>query len=93
MKRGDYYMNHDNKGNAAKKIFGAVASAIFLIIGPLIFILVSLFAMYPLMNELPLIFILLYILAPSILIVTGIAVLVSRIKEIKGGEEDEASKY
>ena len=43
--------------------------------------------------EIPIIFRILMVVVPLILAAVMIGVLISRIKEIKGGEEDDLSKY
>ncbi len=43
--------------------------------------------------EIPVIFRILMVVVPLILAAVMIGVLISRIKEIKGGEEDDLSKY
>ena len=90
-KEGQSFMDVSKKDVHRKKATGAVlgAAIIIALILPALFGILWANGQSPL----PLGILLLIIAAPVIVIVCIVAVLIQRIKEIKGGEEDEAAQY
>ena len=81
------------KSNNTKKILGAVlSSVIFLAYYIAIMIVIIYFGLYE-DSGIPKLFIIFIMIILSIVCISMIVNLVNRIKEIVGGEEDEASKY
>ena len=74
-----------------KKKLGAVIGGVVMII--LMFFMIGLFLWGNSQEALPVGILAVFIGIPSIVIVCIIVALRSRLKEIEGGEEDEASKY
>ena len=71
-----------------KKLIAPIIITILIICYFIFYISVSLY-----LNEMPIFAKLLFIIVPILLIILSIYMLLERIKEIKGGEEDDLSKY
>ena len=71
-----------------KKLISPIVITVLLVCYFIFYIGVSLF-----INELPLFVNIVLIVIPVLLILLSIRMLIERIKEIKGGEEDDLSKY
>lgn len=71
-----------------KKLIAPIIITIFIIFYFMFYISISLY-----LNEMPKFANLLFIIIPILLIILSIYMLFERIKEIKGGEEDDLSKY
>lgn len=90
-KEGVRFMNINNTDTHRKKTTGALIGAASMTAIMAAIIIFMLWA--HLQEPLPIGLLILIIAAPVIIIIGTIAALIIRIKEIKGGEEDEASKY
>lgn len=88
---GVIFMDETNKDVHKKKQMGALLGAgiMLVLLVPLIGILLWAYTTEPI----PIALLLYLIGIPALVIIGVVAALISRIKEIKGGEEDEASKY
>ena len=90
-KEGVRFMDVNNTDTHRKKTIGALIGAASM---TAIMAAIIGFMMWAHLQEpLPLGLLIFIIAAPVVTIIGTIAALVGRIKEIKGGEEDEASKY
>ncbi len=90
-KEGVRFMDVNSTDTHRKKTIGALIGAASMTV---IMAVIIGFVMWAHMQEpLPLGLLIFIIAAPVVTIIGTIAALVGRIKEIKGGEEDEASKY
>lgn len=90
-KEGKVFMDIERNDVRQKKITGALIAASVMIIA--MTLMVAFVVWMDTMEPLP-ILLLLFILAIPVLIIIGVLYVVyERIQEIKGGEEDEASKY
>ena len=74
-----------------KKQLGAVFGAVVMSI--LMLALIGLMVWANTQEQVPVLILVVYIGVPVLVILGVVAALVFRLKEIKGGEEDEASKY
>ena len=74
-----------------KKKFGAIAGALFLIVSAFVGIIILLWANH--YEHMPIGMLIFLIAIPTVVIIGLVIALISRLKEIEGGEEDEASKY
>lgn len=90
-KEGTYFVNISKVDIHMKKKAGAIAGAAIFIMSALIGIIALLWANS--YEHIPLGILILFIAILMVLIVGLVAALIGRIKEIEGGEEDEASKY
>ena len=84
---------NNKKDENSKKILGAVVSGITFMSTFIIFILLISYFQFTLEDNIPWILYLLIILFLSLPVISLIFNIIERVKEIKGGEEDEASKY
>lgn len=84
--RKDYY-------NKSEKIIGAILSSIILSLFFVFMIALFIYLQNTETDKLPWLLFLFFIIIFSLPIIGIIYNLIIRIKEIKGGEEDEASKY
>lgn len=92
LNKGGFVMENI-RGDRAKKISGAIVSSVIFV---LIFIFLAGIITYFQVTEVEKMPMALYVFVMGVFIVPMVSViinLVTRIKEIKGGEEDEASKY
>lgn len=92
LKKEGFIMNNKKDENS-KKILGAVVSGITFMSTFIIFILLISYFQFTLEDNIPWILYLLIILFLSLPVISLIFNIIERVKEIKGGEEDEASKY
>lgn len=90
-KEGTKFMDASKTDVHKKKTRGAFAGAAIMIVLMGAFIAIMLWA--NVQEPIPTGVLLFFIAIPAIIIVCIVAVLIGRIKEIEGGEEDEASKY
>ena len=90
-KEGQSFMDVSKKDVHRKKASGAVLGAGIIIVLTLPVLIGILWANGQ--DPLPLGLLLLIVAVPVIVIICIVAVLIQRIKEIKGGEEDEAAQY
>lgn len=90
-KEGVRFMDLNNTDTHRKKTAGALIGAFSMTVIMAVIIIFILWA--HLQDPLPIGLLVFIIAAPAIIIIGTIAALIGRIKEIKGGEEDEASKY
>ena len=90
-KEGVRFMNLNNADTHRKKTAGALIGAFSMTVIMAAIIIFMLWA--HLQDPLPIGLLVFIIAAPVIIIIGTMAALIGRIKEIKGGEEDEASKY
>ena len=90
-KEGQNFMDVSKRDVHRKKATGAVlgAAIIIALILPALFVILWANGQDPLPKPL----LVLFIAVPAIVIACIVAVLIQRIKEIKGGEEDEAAQY
>lgn len=88
---GVIFMDETNQDVHKRKQMGALLGAgiMLVLLVPLIGILLWAYTTEPI----PIALLLYLIGIPALVIIGVVAALISRIKEIKGGEEDEASKY
>ena len=90
-KEGTSFMDVEKTDRRRKKLMGAIISGIVMIL-----ILAASIAAIAWMNtieKIPVIVNIILLGLPAIVIICIVAVIIGRMKEIKGGEEDEASKY
>lgn len=93
LNKEGFIMNNNLTKDQSKKITGAIISSIIFILLFLFFIILITYFQLTETEKMPMA---LYIFIMAIFIVPMISVIINlfiRIKEIKGGEEDEASKY
>lgn len=90
-KEGVRFMDLNNTDTHRKKTAGALIGAFSMTVIMAVIIIFILWA--HLQDPLPIGLLVFIIAGPAIIIIGTIAALIGRIKEIKGGEEDEASKY
>lgn len=90
-KEGTRFMNAEKTDIHKKKTRGAVIGAAIMIV--FMAALIAFMLWGNTQDPLPLGFLVFFIGIPAIVIVCIIVALIGRIREIKGGEEDEASKY
>ncbi|MGN0424384.1 MAG: MerR family transcriptional regulator [Acetatifactor sp.] len=88
---GVIFMDETNKDVHKKKQMGAVLGAGIMLV--LMVPLIGIMLWANMTEPIPTALLLYFIGIPALIIVGVVAALISRIKEIKGGEEDEASKY
>ena len=90
-KEGQSFMDVSKRDVHRKKATGAVlgAAIIIALILPALFVILWANGQAPL----PMGLLVLFIVIPVVVIACIVAVLIQRIKEIKGGEEDEAAQY
>ena len=92
LNKEGFIMKKTNK-NHTKKILGAIlSSSIFIILFIILISIITFLQTYE-EEKLPWILYIIMILFLLSFIITILINLITRIKEIKGGEEDEASKY
>ena len=90
-KEGTSFMDVEKTDRRRKKLMGAIISGIVMIL-----ILAASIAATAWMNtieKIPVIVNIILLGLPAIVIICIVAAIIGRMKEIKGGEEDEASKY
>ena len=90
-KEGKSFMDVEKTDRRRKKLMGAIISGIVMIL-----ILAASIAAIAWMNtieKIPVIVNIILLGLPAIVIICIVAAIIGRMKEIKGGEEDEASKY
>ena len=90
-KEGTSFMDVEKTDRRRKKLMGAIIPGIVMIL-----ILAASIAAIAWMNTIeksPVIVNIILLGLPAIVIICIVAVIIGRMKEIKGGEEDEASKY
>ena len=90
-KEGTSFMDVEKTDRRRKKLMGAIISGIVMIL-----ILAASIAAIAWMNtieKIPVIVNIILLGLPAIVIICIVAAIIGRMKEIKGGEEDEASKY
>ena len=90
-KEGKSFMDVEKTDRRRKKLMGAIISGIVMIL-----ILTASIAAIAWMNtieKIPVIVNIILLGLPAIVIICIVAAIIGRMKEIKGGEEDEASKY
>ena len=90
-KEGTSFMDVEKTDRRRKKLMGAIIPGIVMIL-----ILAALIAAIAWMNtieKIPVIVNIILLGLPAIVIICIVAAIIGRMKEIKGGEEDEASKY
>ena len=90
-KEGTSFVNLSKVDIRMKKKAGAIAGAFVIIIAALVGIVALLWANH--YEHMPIGMLIFLIAFPTIAIIGLVVALISRIKEIEGGEEDEASKY
>lgn len=90
-KEGTNFVNISKADIHMKKKAGAIAGAGIIIAIVLVWIIVLLVANH--YEQMPVGMLIFLIAFPTVAVVGLIVALISRIKEIEGGEEDEASKY
>lgn len=90
-KEGTKFMDASKTDIHKKKTMGAVLGAAIMIV--LMGALIAIQVWANMQEPIPVGVLMFFIAIPAIMIVCIVAVLIGRIKEIKGGEEDEASKY
>ena len=90
-KEGTNFMDVRKTDVHKKKIMGAVLGGGILI--PPMAALLIVMVLGSMASQVPIIAVLFMVMIPAALIIAAVAVLIGRVKEIEGGEEDEASKY
>ena len=90
-KEGTSFVNLSKVDIRMKKKAGAIAGAFVIIIAALVGIVALLWANH--YEHMPIGMLIFLIAFPTIAIIGLVVALIGRIKEIEGGEEDEASKY
>ncbi len=90
-KEGTSFVNLSKVDIRMKKKFGAIAGALFLIVSAFVGIIILLWANH--YEHMPIGMLIFLIAIPTVVIIGLVIALISRLKEIEGGEEDEASKY
>lgn len=90
-KEGVIFMDETHMDIHKKKQLGAVFGAVVMSI--LMLALIGLMVWANTQEQVPVLILVVYIGVPVLVILGVVAALVFRLKEIKGGEEDEASKY
>ena len=90
-KEGTNFMDVRKTDVHKKKIMGAVLGGGILIL-PMAALLIVM-VLGSMASQVPIIAVLFMVMIPAALIIAAVAVLIGRVKEIEGGEEDEASKY
>lgn len=90
-KEGVRFMDVNSTDTHRKKTIGALIGASSMTV---IMVMIIIFMLWAHMQEpIPIGLLLSIIAIPAVIIIGTLAALIGRIKEIKGGEEDEASKY
>lgn len=84
---------HEVKSNKGKKIFGAIMSSLLFSFIFIILIITMIYFEITMEDKLPMVFFIILLLIFLIPVISVCYNLIVRIKEILGGEEDEASKY
>ncbi|MCM1107245.1 MAG: MerR family transcriptional regulator [Blautia sp.] len=91
-KEGMHFMNVEKRDRQKKKLTGAIAAgAVFILLAVIIPVIVLLWVNT--IDPIPTVVIIVYIVVSVSIGAAILAALIGRMKEIKGGEEDEASKY
>ncbi len=90
-KEGACFMNVEQTDRRRRKKIGAVGGGLFMILSCVLSMGAILWANTQ--EDIPIVVMALLIGLPSIIMICVIVAVISRVKEIKGGEEDEASKY
>lgn len=90
-KEGTNFMDVRKTDVHKKKIMGAVLGGGILIL-PMAALLIAM-VWGSMASQVPIIAVLFMVMIPAALIIAAVAALIGRVKEIEGGEEDEASKY
>lgn len=90
-KEGTRFMDVKKTDIHRKKTIGALLGAGIMIV--LMIFLIGIFIWGEMADPLPMGLFVVIVAIPVIVIIGVVAVLIERVKEIKGGEEDEASKY
>ena len=90
-KEGVRFMDVNNMDTHRRKTAGALIGAASMTV--IMAVIIGFILWAHLQEPLPIGLLLVIIAAPAAIIIGTLAALIGRIKEIKGGEEDEASKY
>ncbi len=90
-KEGTRFMDVKKTDIHRKKTIGALLGAGIMIV--LMIFMIGIFIWGEMVDPLPMGLFVVIVAIPIVVIIGVVAVLIERVKEIKGGEEDEASKY